>query len=55
MSQIGENKPAEPTTWYRKEDSWSIMIALGLVVLISAAFFTGNIGFFKSMAVKIPS
>jgi uncharacterized integral membrane protein (TIGR00698 family) len=55
MSQIGENSPAVPTTWYRKEDSWSIMIALGLVVLISAAFFTGNIGFFKSMAVKIPS
>lgn len=40
--------------WYRREDTWAIIIALGLVFGIAVAFFSGGIGVFKSMAVGIP-
>jgi len=40
--------------WYQREDTWAIIIALGLVLGISAAFFGGVMGLFKSMAVSIP-
>jgi uncharacterized integral membrane protein (TIGR00698 family) len=42
------------TKWYQKEDYWAIFVALGLILLITVAFFTGTISFFKSMAVSIP-
>ncbi|WP_378953710.1 YeiH family protein [Pelosinus sp. sgz500959] len=40
--------------WYQREDTWAIIIALGLVFGITIAFFGGAIGVFKSMAVGIP-
>lgn len=40
--------------WYQREDTWAIIIALGLVLAVTAAFFGGVIGLFKSMAVSIP-
>lgn len=40
--------------WYQREDTWAIIIALGLVLTITGAFFGGVIGVFKSMAVGIP-
>lgn len=42
------------SAWLRREDTWSIIIALGLIALISIVFFTGDLGFFKAMAVKVP-
>ena len=41
--------------WYKKEDYWAIIIALGLVFVMTAAFYMGATGFFKSMALSIPS
>ena len=41
--------------WYKKEDYWAIIIALGLVLVMSLSFFAGSTGFFKSMALSIPS
>lgn len=40
--------------WYKREDYWSILIALGLIAAITAAFFSGALGIFKAMAVTIP-
>lgn len=40
--------------WYKREDYWSIIIALGVILLITVAFFTGGISLFKAMAVNIP-
>lgn len=40
--------------WYRREDTWAIIIALGLILGITAGFFGGFIGLFKAMAVSIP-
>lgn len=45
----------QPGAWYKKEDYWAIVIALGLVFVMTMAFFAGATGFFKSMAVGIPS
>lgn len=39
--------------WYKKEDYWAIVIGLGLIGLVTLAFFTGSIGMFKTMAVSI--
>lgn len=41
--------------WYKKEDYWAIIIALGLVLAMTAAFYAGATGMFKSMAVSVPS
>ena len=41
--------------WYKKEDYWAIIIALGLVLAMTAAFYAGATGIFKSMAVSVPS
>ena len=41
--------------WYKKEDYWAIIIALGLILVMTAAFFFGASGVFKSMAVGLPS
>ena len=39
----------------KREDTWAIIIGLGLVFAITLAFFANSIGMFKSMAVGIPS
>lgn len=39
--------------WYKKEDYWAIVIGLGLIGLVTLAFFAGSIGMFKTMAVSI--
>ncbi len=38
----------------KREDTWAIIIALGLTLLITVTFLGGGFGFFKSMAVSIP-
>lgn len=45
----------QPGTWYKKEDYWAIIIALGLVLVMTLAFFSGSYSLFKTMAVGIPS
>ena len=42
-------------SWYKKEDYWAIIIALGLVLVMTLAYFAGAIGIFKSMALSVPS
>ncbi len=58
MSQIEVAKKTkqEPEVgrWLKKEDSWAIIIALGLVILTTITFFTGGSKFFTTMAVAIP-
>jgi uncharacterized integral membrane protein (TIGR00698 family) len=39
--------------WYKKEDYWSILVGLFLIVLLSAAYFAGHSSVFKTMAVSI--
>ncbi|SFL31757.1 YeiH family protein [Pelosinus propionicus] len=59
MSQIEATKKAKQVSeggkWLKKEDSWAIIIALGLVILTTITFFTGGSKFFTTMAVSIPS
>lgn len=43
------------STWLKREDTWAIFIAIGLISFMSLAYFTGNISFFKTMSVKIPT
>lgn len=38
----------------KREDTWAIIIALGLTLLTTVTFMSGGFGFFKSMAVSIP-
>jgi uncharacterized integral membrane protein (TIGR00698 family) len=38
----------------KREDSWAIIIALGLTLLITFTFLSGGFDFFKSMAVSFP-
>ncbi|MGI6091877.1 MAG: putative sulfate exporter family transporter [Veillonellaceae bacterium] len=47
--------PQSSLPFIKREDTWAIIIALLLTVLITIAFFAGDISFFKSMAVKISS
>ncbi len=47
--------PQSALPWYEREDTWAIIIGLGLTFVISAAFFMGGTGFFKTMAVSISS
>ncbi|EAX47849.1 conserved hypothetical protein 698 [Thermosinus carboxydivorans Nor1] len=47
--------PQTSIPWFKREDTWAIFIALGLVLAITLAFFAGSIGFFKSMAVGFPA
>lgn len=58
MSQIEVSKKtkqeSEVGRWLKKEDSWAIIIALGLVILTTITFFTGGSKFFTTMAVAIP-
>ncbi|CUH97023.1 putative membrane protein [Propionispora sp. 2/2-37] len=55
MSQIVvKNQPPVLNAWLKKEDSWAMIIALGLIFLTTIAFFAGGSGFFKIMAVTVP-
>ena len=45
--------PQSALPWYEREDTWAIIIGLGLTFLISIAFFIGATGFFKTMAVGV--
>ncbi len=45
--------PQSALPWYEREDTWAIIIGLGLTILISIAFFVGATGFFKTMAVGV--
>lgn len=47
--------PQSALPWYEREDTWAIIIALGLVLTVTFAFFSGGVDFFKSMAVGIPT
>jgi uncharacterized integral membrane protein (TIGR00698 family) len=38
----------------KREDTWAIIIALGLTLLITLTYLTGGFGLFKSMAVSFP-
>lgn len=51
----GTGTPQSALPWYEREDTWAIIIALSLVLAITVAFFAGGVGFFKSMAVSVPS
>jgi uncharacterized integral membrane protein (TIGR00698 family) len=39
----------------KREDTWAIIIALGLILLITITFLSGGYAFFKGMAVNIPT
>jgi uncharacterized integral membrane protein (TIGR00698 family) len=39
----------------KREDTWAIIIALGLIVLITVTFLSGGYAFFKGMAVNVPT
>lgn len=41
--------------WHRREDTWAIVIALGLVLAVTAAFFLGASPFVGSTALAIPT
>ncbi|MDT8901787.1 YeiH family protein [Anaeroselena agilis] len=45
--------PQSALPWYEREDTWAIIIGLGLTFLITIAFFIGAAGFFKTMAVGV--
>ena len=38
----------------KKEDTWAMIIALGLTLLTTITFLAGGFGFIKSMAIKVP-
>ena len=46
--------PQSSLPFIKREDTWAIIIGLGLTLLITAAFYASGMGFFKSMAVSIP-
>lgn len=56
MSEIAVKEQHSPalSNWCKKEDSWAIIIALGIILLATAGFLGGGIGLFKTMAVAIP-
>jgi uncharacterized integral membrane protein (TIGR00698 family) len=39
----------------KREDTWAIIIALGLTLLITVTFLSGGFGVFKAMAVNVPT
>ncbi|HEX7623686.1 MAG TPA: putative sulfate exporter family transporter, partial [Anaeromyxobacteraceae bacterium] len=41
--------------WYRREESWAIFIALGLVVAVTAAFFGGAAHYVNAAALSFPT
>lgn len=47
--------PQSSLPFIKREDSWAIIIALGLTLLVTIAFLGNSLGIFKSMAVSVPS
>jgi hypothetical protein len=47
--------PPSALPWHRREDTWAILIALGLVVSVSAAFFAGAAKIVSTAALTIPT
>lgn len=47
--------PQSSLPWIKREDTWAIIIALGLVAVISLAFFGGAMAPFKTLAVGFPA
>jgi uncharacterized integral membrane protein (TIGR00698 family) len=47
--------PAHVLPWHRREDTWAIFIALGLVLAVSAGFFLGASRLVTSTALAIPT
>jgi hypothetical protein len=41
--------------WHRREDTWAIFIALGLVLAVTAGFFLGASPFVGATALSIPT
>lgn len=46
--------PQSSLPFIKREDTWAIIIALFLTVVITIAFMAGSMGMFKAMAVSIP-
>lgn len=55
MSELAVKEQRSPalSEWLKKEDSWAIIIALGIILLATASFFSGGFGFLKTIAVSI--
>jgi uncharacterized integral membrane protein (TIGR00698 family) len=49
------NAPATALAWHRREDTWAIFIALGLVFAVTAGFFLGASPAVSSTALTIPT
>ena len=49
------NLPQNALPWHRREDTWAIFIALGLVLAVSAAFFLGASRAVAAAALAIPT
>jgi uncharacterized integral membrane protein (TIGR00698 family) len=49
------NLPQNALPWHRREDTWAILIALGLVAAVSAAFFLGASRAVGAAALVIPT
>jgi len=47
--------PQSSLPFIKREDTWAIIIALFLTVVITLAYMSGALGMFKSMAVSVPS
>lgn len=41
-------------TWYKQEDYWAIIIALGFILASTTAFFGGTAKLLSTMAISIP-
>ncbi|WP_425060355.1 hypothetical protein SCACP_10460 [Sporomusa carbonis] len=41
-------------TWFKKEDYWAVIIALGLILISTAAFYNGSAKLLSTMAINIP-
>jgi len=44
--------PAAPLPMMKREDTWAIIIGLGLIVVATLAFFSNTLGLLKPMAVS---
>lgn len=49
------NLPQNALPWHRREDTWAIVIALGLVLAVSGAFFLGASRAVAAAALAIPT
>jgi uncharacterized integral membrane protein (TIGR00698 family) len=51
---MSEKKAQSDLPLIKREDTWAIIIALGLIFVITMTYLSGGYAFFKSMAVSIP-